>query len=139
VVCDSGRDVFSGFWTPDGKIVFGEPSRQPGLWEVPATGGVPSPLPGVEHAGDTFRYGPVLLPDGKHFLYSSGGPASADVYLGSLDSKPGQERSKKLLTGVFNNARYAPSPNDPDLGYLLFVRDGSTHTLVVSETIQRRW
>jgi eukaryotic-like serine/threonine-protein kinase len=87
VLCDSGRDVFSGFWTPDGKIVFGDPSRQPGLWEVPATGGVPSPLPGVEHAGDTFRYGPVLLPDGKHFLYSSGGPATADVYLGSLDKQ----------------------------------------------------
>ena len=130
VLCDSGQDVFGGFWTPDGKIVFGDPTHQPGLWEVPATGGVSSALPGVEHAGDAFRYGPEPLPDGRHFLYTSGGASSGDVYLGLLDNKPGQPGSKKLLTGVFNNVRYAPSPNDPEMGYLLFVRDSATQTLV---------
>jgi eukaryotic-like serine/threonine-protein kinase len=130
VLCDSGVVVYSGFWTSDGNIVFGDPTRQPGLWEVPAAGGVSSPLSGVEQVANAYRYGPVLLPDRKHFLYSSGNQVSADIYLGSLDSKPGQQSSRKLLTGVFNNALYAPSQNNSNLGYLLFVRDRATRTLV---------
>jgi serine/threonine protein kinase/WD40 repeat protein len=119
VLCDlGGRVVNGGFWTPDGKIVIGD---QPGLRQIPAGGGVSSPLPGVESPGgrDTF-YGPALLPDRRHFLYSIDGPGSPDVYLGSLDSKPGQMPSK-LLTGVISSVVYAPSFDDPERGYLLFV------------------
>ncbi len=119
VICDSSGDVVGGFWTSDGKIVFGDRVRQPGLWEVPAAGGVSSPLSGVEH-GKPYLYAPVLLPDGRRFLYVSGTGPSGDVYLGSLDSKPGQQSSKKLLTA--SGADYVPSPDDPNLGYLLFER-----------------
>jgi eukaryotic-like serine/threonine-protein kinase len=126
-LCDSSGDVVGGFWTPDGKIVFGDPERAPGLWEVPAAGGVSSSLAGFEHAGNPVLFAPVLLPDGKHFLYSSIGPTRADVYLGSLDSGPGQESSKKLLTGAFR-AEYVPSPADPDLGYVLFGQGGTPTT-----------
>jgi len=120
VLCDSGGLANGGFWTPDGKIVIGD---QPGLREVPAGGGVSSPLPGVERPGGRGTlYGPVLLPDAKHFLYSIGGSgASADAYLGSLDRKPGQQSPRKLLTGVISGVVYAPSLSDPELGYLLFV------------------
>jgi len=119
VICDSGPIVVGGFWTPDGKIVFGDPTRPPGLWEVPAVGGVSSPLPGVEQ-GNPYLYGPRLLPDGRHFIYMSGNGYSGEVYLGSLGSKPGQQSSKKLVT--FSGAIYAPSPDDSNLGYLLFGR-----------------
>jgi eukaryotic-like serine/threonine-protein kinase len=118
VLCDSGAGVFGGFWTPDGKIVFGDPGRQPGLWEVPAEGGVSSPLQGLVH-GNPYLGFPVLLPDGKHFLYGSGSQTSADVYVGSLD-KPGQQNSKRLLSAL--GAAYVPSPDDSKLGYLVFVR-----------------
>ena len=123
VLCDSSTEVLGGFWTPDGKIVFGDSRRLPGLWEVPAGGGVSSPLPGVESPGGRGSlYGPVLLPDARHFLYSIGGiGASPDVYLGSLDGKAGQPRPKKLLTGVISSVVYTPSLDDPELGYLLFV------------------
>jgi len=120
VLCDSGTNVVGGFWTPDGKIVFGDPGRRPGLWEVPASGGVSSPLPGFEHAGNPYLYRPALLPDGRHFLYVSGNETSGDVYLGSLDSKQGQQSAKKLLSA--NGVVYAPSPDDSNLGYLLFGR-----------------
>jgi hypothetical protein len=117
VLCDSGSFVFGGFWTPDGKIVFGDLMHPPGLWEVPATGGVPSPLPGIEHDG----YPSSLLPDGRHFIYLDTGSESGStyVYVGSLDKKSGQS-SKKLVAAI--GAGYVPSPDDPDLGYLLFVR-----------------
>lgn len=126
VLCDSARDVLGGFWTPDGRIVLGDKT---GLREIPAGGGVSGPLPGVEGpSGGSSFYAPVLLPDGKHFLYSVGGAASPDVYLGSLDGQPGQQ-PKKLLTGVISGVVYVPSPNDPELGYLLFVT-GASSTLL---------
>ena len=127
VLCDAGTIVAGGFWTADGKIVFGDPSRQPGLWEVPSAGGISSPLPGFEHAGNPFLYAPSPLPDGIHFLYASGGTVSADVYLGSLDSKQGHGNSKKLLAGVtVNQPLYTPSADDPNRGYLLFTRQTGT-------------
>ena len=128
VLCEMGRELVGGFWTRDDRIVFGDQDRRPGLWEVSATGGLPSPLPGVEHAGEPYTFGPFPLPDGRHFLYSGGSAEGANIYLGSLDSN--QPRSQKLLTEVFDNAIYAPSLNNPELGYLLFVRDAVTRTLV---------
>jgi eukaryotic-like serine/threonine-protein kinase len=120
VLCDSGTPIIGGFWTPDGKIVFGDPTRQPGLWEVAAAGGVSSPLSGVVH-GNPYLAGPVLLPDGRHFLYTSTNGASInDVYLGVLDSKPGQQSSKRLLTA--GSVLYAPSSDDPNLAHILFLR-----------------
>ena len=120
ILCDSGIPVVFGFWTPDGKIVFGDPSRPPGLWEVPSAGGVSSPLPGFEHPRNQRPVAPMLLPDGRHFLYTLlSNATSGDVYLGSLDRNAGQQSSKKLpLTA--SPPTYAPSPDDPTLGYLLF-------------------
>ena len=121
VLCDSGGNVEGGFWTSDGKIVFGDPDRAPGLWQVPVAGGVCSPLPGFENATHARVALPVLLPDGRHFFYySNPGQVGGDVYLGSLDSK--QESSRKLLSGNGTGAFFAPSPDDPDLGYLLYRR-----------------
>jgi eukaryotic-like serine/threonine-protein kinase len=141
LLCDSGTAIIGGFWTPDGKIVFGDPLRQPGLFEVPAAGGVSTPLPGFEHTGNRMFYGPSLLPDRKHLLYMStnlqvGG--SSDVYLGSLDSKAGQQSSKKLLAGA---GVYVPSPDDPDLGYLLFERataPGSPIAMLMAQSFDHR-
>jgi len=120
VLCDSGISVVGGFWTPDGKIVFGDPLRPPFLFQVPVAGGVSSPLLGVEH-GNPSLASPVLLPGGRGFLFMSGSFMSGDVYVGSLDNKLGQTSSKKLLTGSVLPV-YAPSLEDPDRGYLLFVR-----------------
>ena len=140
-ICDSGPDVVGGFWTPDGKIIFGDPDRPPGLWEVPAAGGVSSVVPGFEHAGNPYVYDPDLLPDGRHFLYESGNGMSGDVYLGLLDSKLGHQSSKKLLSA--SDARYAPSPDDSNRGYLLFRRPTTpgapTATLMAQPLDLRKW
>jgi len=120
-LCDAGYG-FGGFWTPDGKIVFSalSPTGPPDLFEVPEAGGTASPLPGVDRSVREFRGLPVLLPDGRHFVYMRQPASTLAVYLGSLDAKPGD--SKKLLTNAALFA-YEPSPDDPGLGYLLFQGD----------------
>ncbi|HTS26948.1 MAG TPA: protein kinase [Bryobacteraceae bacterium] len=125
ILCDSGF-VWGGFWTPDGKIAFdGQNAQGEGnLWEVPAAGGAVSRLPGAEHAAGERRWLPELLPDGRHFLYSLRNRAGllGLTYMGSLDARQGQLNPKQLLTQSAARVVYAPSPDDPGLGYLLFVR-----------------
>ena len=121
VLCDYNSIVSGGFWTSDGKIVFADAGRPQGLWEVPVAGGVPSTLAGVGPGTPLVGF-PVLLQDGRHFLYEYGNATSADVYVGSLDSHQVQGSSKKLLAGVVPGLAYAPSPNDAGFGYVLFVR-----------------
>jgi hypothetical protein len=55
-------------------------------------------------------------------LYYSGNQFGGDVYLGSLESGPGQPGAVKLLTGVLTGLVYAASSDETDLGYVLFVR-----------------
>jgi eukaryotic-like serine/threonine-protein kinase len=113
--------VIGGFWTSDEKIIFSMPNSLPGLWEVPAAGGVPSVVPGLPEMANVPLLLPVPLPDGRHFLYTTGDQRQGNVYLGSLDSN-GREGPKQLLTGVVPGLAFVPSPEDPDLGYLLFIR-----------------
>ena len=124
VVCDAG-DVYGGFWTPDGKIVFAD--ALVGLREVPATGGVSSTLPGIGPGNPAFGF-PVLLQDGQHYLYQKGNSTSADLYVGSLYGQREQRNPKAILAGIVPGATYVPSPDDAHLGYLLFVR-GSEPTV----------
>jgi len=127
--------VYGGFWTADGRIVFSARKVGAGLhdlWEVPAAGGVATPLPNVPHTVGESLFDPTLLPDGRHFIYlretPKRGPLSTGgIYLGSLDAKPA-ESAKKLLSDD-SHAVYAQS-RDPNLGYLFFVRSGSTGKFV---------
>jgi len=129
ILCDSGPAVIGGFWTSDGRIIFGDAFRPPGLWEVPESGGASSPLRTTDD-GSEVRYAPVLLPGHKQlFLYAnSPNGVKGDIYVGSSDGSA--RNPKKVLTQAFSNARYVPSQTDPEFGYLLYVRDGSTRTLV---------
>jgi len=62
---------------------------------------------------------PALLPDGRHFIYARYPPS--DVYLGDL-AKPGEQNPKKLVTGVLGaRVGFAPSADDPHLGYIWYL------------------
>jgi eukaryotic-like serine/threonine-protein kinase len=67
---------------------------------------------------------PVLLPDGRHFVYSERTNAQpTGLYLATLDPKPGQS-PRKLLGGIGYSIAFAPA--EGDRGYLLFVRRSTT-------------
>jgi Tol biopolymer transport system component len=107
-----------GFWTPDDKILFAGNGT---LFQVPAGGGTATPLPGSGGPGAFDRF-PTPLPDGRHFLFarfSSGSAPTAVTYLASIDE--GLGRATKLIDSF--PARVIPSPEDANLGYLLFLRD----------------
>lgn len=106
-ICDApvGR---GGSWGKDGRILVA-PNLRGGLYLVSASGG---PLTQVTNPRQDI-YGhrwPFLLPDGKHFLFST--PENG-LYGGSLDSK-----GESLLVSGAGGGAYAD-------GYLFYVREGT--------------
>ena len=132
-LCDAPYPVLGGLWTPGGTIVFGMDSS--GLLQVPASGGAASVLTTLDRSRNEIVHAfPSLLPDGKHFIYErysgtgsgalSGLATSGGIFVGSLDGKPDDQSSKRLLADI-SNAVYVPAP-DAAIGYLLFVRGANT-------------
>jgi len=113
-----------GSWNRDGVIIFGMP---PGpLMRFSADGGPATPLTTLDSSrGEISDDFPNFLPDGRHFLYAltSTMPEYNGTYIGSLDAKAGEQDSKRLLAD--NGATYAPSADNPEVGHLLFIRDGA--------------
>jgi eukaryotic-like serine/threonine-protein kinase len=125
-LCDSVYAV-SGSWNRDGVLIFGQ--DQGGLMRVSANGGPASPLTTLDSSRSELRHIlPWFLPDGRHFIYlrTSSKPENSGVYIGSLDVKPEDQDSKRLLVSAFG-AIYVPS-SDPESGHLLFVRNGTLMT-----------
>ncbi|HJV21756.1 MAG TPA: protein kinase, partial [Holophagaceae bacterium] len=114
-----------GTWCPDGTILYGaEPynrgsQRIPGLYRVPASGGDPQPLTWLTPGKEIGHRWPVLLPDGRHFLYQSRPTdiltdRSGGIWLGSLDGKP----PVRLVGSAYKAAWVAPD-------WLIYVRGTS--------------
>jgi eukaryotic-like serine/threonine-protein kinase len=121
-ICDLTSTAFGGFWTRDDQIVFGGP---PGLRVVAAGGGSHAPVTVPDHTrGEQGHVNPSLLPDGRHFVYTRFAPGSdaAGVYLGSLDARPDQQGSTRLLPDYYHSA-YVPARTGSSSGFLLFVRE----------------
>jgi Tol biopolymer transport system component len=112
-----------GSWNADGTILFGTIQ---GLMRVSAAGGVASAVTALNPARKEIRHSyPVFLPDGRHFLYlrSSSEAENNGIYVGSLEAKPQEQNSTRLLAADSNPA-HVPSP-DSGRGRLLFVREGT--------------
>jgi serine/threonine protein kinase/Tol biopolymer transport system component len=129
-LCPTTAGPPTGTWTPDNMILFRGPS---GLEQVEAGGGICSTLVARDvKRGELRTTSPSMLPDGKHFLYLRIFEQKSEdngVYVGSLDAKPDQQGSKRLLGGSFA-AQFVPSSGSNRLGHIAFVRDG---TLFVQE------
>jgi eukaryotic-like serine/threonine-protein kinase len=118
-VCDAFVAVIGGAWNRDGTIIFGTVGN--GIMQVPAAGGVATLLTTTEGRNEVHTF-PSFLPDGRHFLYLRA-PENPGIYLGSLDVKPDQQSSRRILS-TSQMAVYAPSA-DPRMGRLLFLREGT--------------
>ena len=121
-VCVLNSDAVGGSWNADGVIILGQ---YPGtLMRVPAAGGVATQLTALDTShGDIAHTVPWFLPDGRHFVYMrDSGPGSA-ISVGSLDVKPEEQDSRRLIR-TDSGAAYVPS-SDPESGQLLFLLGGA--------------
>jgi serine/threonine protein kinase len=118
-VCDAFAAVIGGSWNRDGTIIFGTVGD--GIMQVPAAGGVATLLTTTEGRNEVHTF-PSFLPDGRHFLYLRA-PENPGIYLGSLDVKPEQQSSRRILS-TSQMAVYAATA-DPRMGRLLFLREGT--------------
>jgi serine/threonine protein kinase/Tol biopolymer transport system component len=121
-LCEPDPSVSTGAWSRDNVILL----ARGGLVRVPAAGGDCTPVTVVNTSrGEISHRLPSFLPDGRHFVYLrvSSNPGVSGLYIGSLDAKPSEQSSKRLLAAE-SGAVYVPAPNDRG-GHLLFVREGA--------------
>ena len=118
-ICDAFASVIGGAWNRDGTIIFGTVGN--GIMQVPAAGGVAALLTTTEGRNEVHTF-PSFLPDGRHFFYLRA-PENPGIYLGSLDVKPEQQSSRRILSTSLM-AVYAASA-DAEMGRLLFMREGT--------------
>jgi Tol biopolymer transport system component len=116
-------DYNGAVWTPDGTILSGR--ARGGLLKVPASGGTPVAVTELDAARDeTGHTGPVMLPDGRRFLYFrvSRNPERDAVFVGSLDAAPAAQSTRPVLP-----LRTPPllSLSPDGVAHLVFVRDGT--------------
>ncbi|MGA7411244.1 MAG: protein kinase [Bryobacteraceae bacterium] len=123
-VCGLNLTGIGGSWSADGVIVFGQFGGP--IMRVSAAGGVATPVTVLDSAhGDIAHTEPRFLPDGRHFIYLRDLAGDAGIWAGSLDVKPGEQDSRRLVQADLGGT-YAPS-SKPGFGYLLFLRG---HTLM---------
>jgi Tol biopolymer transport system component/predicted Ser/Thr protein kinase len=123
-LCEVQGLVGKGSWNRDDVIIFANRAANPGVWKVPAAGGTPVFVTKTNpKRNETFHAFPTFLPDGKHFLYlvNSSEAAIGGVYVGSLDAKPEEQSTERLVATQFSPS-YAHS-TDPAKTRLLFLRE----------------
>jgi serine/threonine protein kinase len=131
-LCDHNNVAVGGSWSPDGIILFG--STVGAIMRVPASGGTATPVTAIDPNRKETRHAfPQFLADGRHFLYlrTSNDPEDSGIYIGSLDVKPDQQDSRRLISTLFG-AAYAASP-DSSSGRVLFVRDNTVFAQAFDE------
>ena len=124
-LCDLPAIAVGGSWNRDGDIIVG--NTVGGLLRVRETGGAASPLTALDPSRkEEFHLLPSFLPDGRHFVYlrvSPSTPETSGTYVGTLDAKPEEQSSQRLLPYEVG-LTYAPSTGSGP-GRLLFVREGT--------------
>jgi serine/threonine protein kinase len=127
-LCDVQGTVVGGSWNRDGVIIFADvfADDKRGLMQVSAAGGIASPLTTLDPSHkEGVHVLPSFLPDGRHFLYlrTSSIPENSGLYVGSLNSKPEEQDSRRLLATT-SGPVYVHSSNS-DSEQVLFLRKGT--------------
>ena len=124
-LCDLPGVAVGGSWNRDGDIIVGNTSG--GLLRVRETGGVAVPITALDPSRkEEFHLLPSFLPDGRHFVYlrvSPGAPEASGTYVGTLDAKPEEQSTARLMPYVVGLTYSAPRDDGP--GRLMFLREGT--------------
>jgi len=107
---------FGGSWNRDGVIIFSLPRS--GIWRVLDSGGAASQVT----AGTPPQNSPSFLPDGRHFLYSTGifVEGEGNTFVATLDGK-----EQKRLAGAGDAVVYVPPFSTSETSHLLFRREST--------------
>ena len=113
--------TLNGLTATKDVILFGTAGANP-LYRLPATGGTPVPVTALAKGESTHRF-PQFLPDGKRFLYLrlSTDPAASGIYIGSIDAKPEEQDTRRLMPA--NRQAYYSAASAGGPGYLVLMRD----------------
>ncbi len=118
-ICSFSGTLNGLAWNKQNVIILG---MRGGINRVSASGGELTQLTQLDpKREDLGQGGPVFLPDGQHFIYLDvANPVSAGLYVGSIDLKPEQQQSHRLLESSAT-PQFAPALGDlPDS--ILFLR-----------------
>jgi serine/threonine protein kinase/Tol biopolymer transport system component len=99
-----------GSWNQDNIIIYEPDYREP-LWQISASGGIPTRLTKFDSGKHTTHRWPLFLPDGKHFLFfatNHSGNSEQGIYLGTL-----ADGSFKYVLDTDSDALYSS-------GYLVY-------------------
>jgi Tol biopolymer transport system component len=113
-ICPADGLFPSGTWAPDGTIIF-SPGSGGAILGVSSGGGRPEEITSFSRAEGEFSHrNPVMLPDGRHFLYNirSGAREGNSLAVASLDGG-----EKRILMELDSNVALDPQ------GWILFWRD----------------
>ena len=124
-ICDLPDYMFGGSWNRDDVIVF---ASRKGISRVASTGGTPQPVTLEDPAKKESHAHPVVLPDGRHFLYLklSSLPEVNGLYAGDLSAQPASQSASRIAP-ISNAVQYVPNPAGGS-GFLLFI--GSSNELL---------
>jgi len=147
-ICDapSGR---GGTWNAQGTILF-SPQFQSAIYQVPASGGSPTPVTTLDRGKHDSHRWPYFLPDGRHFLYLAVNrmverePNDA-IYFASLDGKENRPLIRSFANAAYGSgqllfvrgAELMAQPFDPDAGQLTGEATRIAQDLVVDPGIWR--
>jgi serine/threonine protein kinase/Tol biopolymer transport system component len=118
-ICDVPGNSRGGAWARDGTIIF---YGYAVIYRVSVSGGEPKPAVTFGGGRPTdVLIRPHFLPDGHHFLHYGGATQEAGIYVASVDGKV----SKHLLAADSDGIYAASGVQEPNKGWLLFLRNGA--------------
>ena len=111
-----------GSWSPQGIVIFSVVRH--GLLQVPDGGGPVTPV-SVLDKGTYLHAAPVFLPDGRRFLFQKALPdgGSDGLYIGSLDNRPEEQTSRRLIDAA--RAGQYVQTSDGKSGVVVYQREGT--------------
>jgi len=117
-LCDA-PSARGGSWGSSGIILF-TPNVRDVIYQIPATGGSPTPVTKIDTKYHTTHRWPFFLPDGQHFLYLATNHSATKaeqngIYVASLDGKLNRFLMTSLSAAAFAQGRF------------LFVRDSALY------------
>ena len=109
-----------GTWSRDGVILFAPNITSP-IHRIPSQGGTPEPVTRYDPATEVTHRWPVLLPDGRHFLYVSRARSTGRREVGRLMLASLDTADATLLIEDASNALYV------EPGYLIYGRSSNLY------------